>query len=79
MDDEYVRVTFPARCPVLVDDVPTGYTNVVFQVQTGTHIFGLDTPRDYTPKRQEVLVEETLPGEPLVIAFQPVAADPGKG
>jgi len=79
MEDQYVRVTFPTRRKVWVDERPTGFTNRVFQLETGTHVFHLGEPPDYTPEQQEVLVTGTIPGEPMVIAFQPLAADPGEG
>lgn len=80
MNDEYVRVTFSITCPVLMGNPPrsVGFTNEVFQVETGTHVFSLDSPQDYTPKEQELLVKDTLPGDPMVIVFKPVAAGPGE-
>jgi hypothetical protein len=81
MNDEYVRVTFSITCPVLMGNPPrpAGFTNEPFQVETGTHVFRLDSPQDYTPKEQELLVKNTLPSDPLVIVFEPVPAGPGEG
>jgi hypothetical protein len=39
--DEFVKVTFPRRRQVYVDGKPSGFTNDIIQVQTGTHTFDL--------------------------------------
>jgi len=72
MNEEYVRVTFSNTCQVLIDGVPCGFTNEPFQVETGTYVFSLNSPLDYTPKKQELLVRHTLPGVPMSIVFKPV-------
>jgi hypothetical protein len=45
---------------VYVDGNPTGLTNDVIQVQTGTHTFDLGAPRNYRPSRRIVRVMGTL-------------------
>jgi hypothetical protein len=66
--DEFVKVTFPGRRQMYVDGNPTGLTNDVIQVQTGTHTFDLGAPRNY----RIVRVMGTLAPQPMIIAFQPL-------
>ncbi len=70
--DEFVKVTFPGRRQVYVDGNPTGLTNDVIQVQTGTHTFDLGTPRNYQPSSQTVRVTGTLAPQPMDIEFRPL-------
>ena len=71
MFDQYVKVTFPAERAVRVDRAKAGFTNKEFQVESGEHRFDLGEPKDYTPDEQVVTVDNTLPGHPQVISFQP--------
>jgi len=70
--DEYVKVTFPTRRQVRVDGKPAGFTNKIFQVETGTHVFDLGPKQNYKPEQQERTVQGTLPEEPMIIPFQRV-------
>ncbi len=70
MFDEYVKVTFPTNRPVRVDRKAAGITNKEFQVESGEHRFDLGEPKDYTPDEQVVTVNNTLSGQPQIIAFQ---------
>jgi len=79
MEDQYVKVVFPTRRKVWVDDRLTGFTNKPIQLETGHHVFHLGEPVDYSPERQEVLVSGTLPNEPMIIEFEPAAAAPAEG
>ena len=67
--DEYVKVTFPTRRKVRVDGRSAGFTNKVFQVETGQHTFDLGPKKNYSPKKREVNVIGTIPTEPMVIKF----------
>jgi hypothetical protein len=62
--DEFVKVTFPGRRRMYVDGNPTGLTNDVIQVQTGTHTFDLGAPRNYRPSRRIVRVWARLRPSP---------------
>lgn len=68
--DEFVKVTFPTRRQVHVDGEFSGYTNKVFQVQTGHHTFDLGPKPNYRPDRQQCLVQGTLPEQPMIIGFE---------
>ncbi|MGH7215210.1 MAG: hypothetical protein ACREIT_10650, partial [Tepidisphaeraceae bacterium] len=70
--DEFVKVTFPGQRQVYVDGNPTGLTNDVIQVQTGTHTFDLGVPRNYRPSSQTLKVTGTLAPLPKIIEFQPL-------
>ena len=67
---EYVRITFPTVRQVWVDGQPSGFTNKEFQVEAGEHRFDLGDPRNYTPDRHVETVSNTLPGNPMTIAFK---------
>ena len=70
--DEFVKVTFPGQRQVYVDGKPCGFTNDVFQVQTGTHTFDLGAPPNYRPSIQILKVTGTLAPLPKIIEFQPL-------
>ncbi len=69
--DQYVKVTFHCRCAVLVDGVEAGFTNKIFQVETGKHVFDLGT-NPCNPTNHTIDVCNTLPDKPLVIIFEKV-------
>lgn len=71
MYDQYVKVTFPTDRLVRVDGNPAGRTNKEFQVESGEHRFDLGEPRNYTPDEWRLTINNTLPGQPQVIPFQP--------
>ena len=71
MYDQYVKVTFHVDRSVRVDGSDAGFTNKEFQVESGEHRFDLGEPKDYVPDVQVVTVNNTLPGHPKIIAFQP--------
>ena len=68
--DEYVKVIFPTRRQVRVDGEAGGYTNKIFQVETGSHAFDLGPKMNYKPRQQTRMVKGTLPEEPMIIVFK---------
>ena len=69
MNDEYVKVVFSTRRLVWIDDEKAGYTNTVFQIETGHHKFTLGPYKNYLPEEQWFEVTGTLPSDPLTIVF----------
>ena len=67
--DEFVKVTFPTQRKVRVDGQAAGFTNKVFQVETGHHTFDLGPKQNYSPEQQTVNVIGTTAPEPFVITF----------
>lgn len=67
--NEFVKVRFPSRRKVFVDGQAVGFTNKVFQVQTGRHSFNLGSPSDYCPDHVGKDVVGTCPDAPLIITF----------
>ncbi len=67
--DEYVKVTFPTRRKVRVDGQAAGFTNKVFQVETGSHTFDLGSKQNYSPEEQTKNVVGTAASEPMIIEF----------
>jgi len=68
---EYVRVTFPTRRLVYIDDEENGYTNQVLRVDAGTHVFTLGNLANFRPAARTVTVKETTVLEPLEVRFFP--------
>jgi hypothetical protein len=66
---EYVKVTFPTRRLVYIDDEENGYTNDVLRVEAGTHVFKLGHLANYRPASRKVTVRDTTVLEPLEIGF----------
>lgn len=66
---EYVKVKFPTRRLVYVDEEENGYTNEVLRVDAGTHLFELGNLANFRPASRTVTVKDTTVIEPLEIAF----------
>jgi hypothetical protein len=66
---EYVKVTFPTRRLVYIDEEENGYTNDVLRVEAGTHVFALGNLANFRPASRKVTVHETTVLEPREIAF----------
>ena len=66
---EYVKVTFPTRRLVYIDDQENGYTNEVLRVEAGTHVFELGNLANYRPASRKLTVRDTTVLEPLEVAF----------
>ena len=66
---EYVKVTFPTRRLVYIDDEECGYTNKVLRVDAGTHLFSLGNVANFRPASRKVTVADTSVLEPLEVKF----------
>ncbi|TAK84163.1 MAG: PEGA domain-containing protein [Betaproteobacteria bacterium] len=66
---EYVKVKFPTRRRVYIDEEENGYTNEVLRIDAGTHDFELGNLANYRPASRTVTVKDTTVLEPLEIAF----------
>jgi hypothetical protein len=66
---EYVKVSFPTRRLVYIDDEENGYTNTVLRVDAGTHLFSLGNLANFRPASRTVMVEGTSVLEPLEVRF----------
>ncbi|HWD22368.1 MAG TPA: hypothetical protein VG591_04485 [Burkholderiales bacterium] len=66
---EYVKVKFPTRRLVYVDEEENGYTNELLRVDAGTHVFELGNLANFRPASRTVTVRDTTVLEPLEIAF----------
>jgi hypothetical protein len=60
---EYLKVIFPEDGRrVLIDGKRNGTTNVVIEVDAGTHTVSLVPPLDFMPKEQQVVLEPNETG-----------------
>ena len=66
---EYVKVTYPTRRLVYIDEEENGYTNEVLRVEAGTHVFELGNLANFRPDSRKVTVEDTTVLEPLEVKF----------
>ncbi|HWH47887.1 MAG TPA: hypothetical protein VN664_08805 [Burkholderiales bacterium] len=66
---EYVKVKFPTRRLVYIDEEENGYTNEVLRVEAGTHMFALGNRANFHPASRKVAVQDTTVLEPLEIPF----------
>jgi hypothetical protein len=66
---EYVIVTFPTDRIVYIDGEKNGQTNLVLELNAGTHTFDLGPFENYRPGSRKVVVEDTTMFEPRVVAF----------
>ena len=72
MTTEYLQVAFPEDRGVRVDGGPSGAkrTNVVLEIERGTHSVTLDPPNDFTPSERTIQLEGTTSIGPMVIVFE---------
>jgi len=66
---EYVKVTYPTRRLVYIDEEENGYTNEVLRVEAGTHVFELGNLSNFRPASRKLTVRDTTVLEPLEIPF----------
>jgi hypothetical protein len=66
---EYVKVTFPTRRLVYIDEEENGHTNEVLRVEAGTHVFELGNLANFRPASRKVTVQDTTVLEPREIPF----------
>lgn len=70
---EYLKVSFAEDRGVRVDGRPAGRTNVVVEIEGGTHSVTLDGPQDFAPPSQIVELKDTTVLGPKEIPFQKLA------
>jgi len=71
---EYLRIRFPKDRPVLVNGNPSGRTNIVIEIEAGTHTISLAPPPDFRPTEITVVLEpnQTSPLDPREVTFETV-------
>lgn len=68
---EFLLVSFPEERHVYIDDVDTSITTgQIIEVEAGHHTISLGEPRDYTPEKHEVVLEDTNVLSPLEVSFE---------
>lgn len=73
MPTQYLKVDYPTRRQVHVDDQAAGWTNKTFPVGEGNHKIDLGPRRNYTPAKYEREVKGTTVETPLEVRFRPKA------
>jgi hypothetical protein len=71
MPTQWLKVHYPTRRKVYVDDQAAGLTNKTFAVGEGHHKIDLGPRRNYTPAKYEREVTGTTVETPLELRFRP--------
>lgn len=71
---EYLKVNFPKERGVLVNGNQSGKTNLVIEIEAGTHTISLAPPPDFSPREINVILEpnQTSPLSPQEVTFETV-------
>ncbi len=69
---QYLLVTFPEDREVLVDDLASGRTNEIVELEEGTYTVTLDGPADYSPDHHEFILRRTTELIPKEIVFEKI-------
>jgi len=70
--EEYVKVVFPNKRRVFINGKDNGETNEILRVDTGTHLFELDAPKNYKPTKIKQVIKNTNSLAPAEITFEKV-------
>jgi len=68
---EFLLVHFERSRRVKVDDEFNGRTEVVIELEAGTHVVSLGPPDNFKPSEQTVVLKNTSPLQPREITFDP--------
>lgn len=76
MTMEYLKICFPEARAVKIDGDSFGpdTTNVVLEVEAGTHVVSLEPPPDFTPLSHVVVLADTTQFSPREVTFGKVAS-----
>lgn len=71
---EYLKVNFLKERGVLVNGNQSGKTNLVIEIEAGTHTISLAPPPDFSPREINVTLEpnQTSPLSPQEVTFETV-------
>ena len=69
---EYLLVHFERSRRVKVDDEFNGRTEVVIELEAGTHVVSLGPPDNFKPGEQRIVLKNTSQLSPREITFEPV-------
>ena len=67
---EFLLVRFEEDRGLVVNGIPQGRTNIVVELERGTHVISLESPPDdFTPDEIEVVLENTTVISPKEVRF----------
>lgn len=66
---EFLLVHFPRSRRVVVDDVFSGRTEDVIELEAGTHVVSLGPPGNFEPASRKIVLRDTSPLTPLEMSF----------
>lgn len=69
---QYLKVRFPTRRRVKIDDEFNGYTNKLIEIRGGPHKVSMGNPKNFNPKERKVNLRNTSPLRPKIVRFEKV-------
>jgi hypothetical protein len=70
---EYLIAKFPDDRDVAVDGVTNGKTNLILEVEKGTHIITLESPpHNFSPAKIKIILKDTTEIKPREVHFAKV-------
>ena len=69
---EYLLAHFSRSRRVVVDDIFSGRTEEIIELEAGAHIVALGPPYNFTPSSINIVLRDTSPLTPMEVAFDPV-------
>jgi len=67
---EFLLVRFEDDRRLVVNGRPQGRTNIVIELEKGTHVISLATPpEDFTPEKIKIVLENTTVISPKEVCF----------
>lgn len=69
---QYLKVRFPTRRRVKIDDEFNGYTNKLIEIRGGPHDISMGSPKNFKPRVRKVTLRNTSPLRPKIVSFEKV-------
>jgi len=67
---EYLLVKFAESRSVIVDEITEGVTNIMLELEAGSHVVTIEGPSDFTPECFDFILRNTSESSPRVICFE---------
>lgn len=71
---QYLKVRFPTRRRVKIDDEFNGYTNKLIEIPGGPHRISMGNPKNFKPLERKISLGNTSPLRPKIVSFEKVDA-----
>jgi hypothetical protein len=68
---EYLLAHFSRSRRVVIDDIFSGRTEEIIELEAGAHIVALGPPFNFTPSSIKIVLRDTSPLTPMEVTFDP--------